>query len=115
MDLDVLREAGRRASSTTGRKPCSRIDWAVPRRRLSATTCARRRGPRSAIRLTPSVYGARSPGSIFLPTTSPPWRERALPQISRLPALVLVLRERDLEQLVRRHAILEPGRRAAFA
>ena len=47
------------------------------RRRPSATTCAKRRGPRSEIRTTRSVCGARSPSSSFRRSTSRPWRERA--------------------------------------
>ena len=54
-----------------------RIRWAARRRRPSATTCAKRRGPRSEIRTTRSVCGARSPSSNFRRSTSRPWRERA--------------------------------------
>jgi len=59
MDLDVLREAGVPGLEHYRPEAVLAHPLGVPRRRLSATTCARRRGPRSAIRLTPSVCGAR--------------------------------------------------------
>ncbi len=55
MDLEILREAGVTPSN--------------PRRAFESE-------PRSAIRTTPSVFGALSASSTFRRSTSPPWRER---------------------------------------
>src|SRR4029453_15468417 len=58
-------------------RPEALIAQPLRRRRPSATTCTKRRGPRSEIRTTRSVCGARSPSSSFRRSTSRPWRERA--------------------------------------